>query len=200
MLIVKETAAGTFEEILPGSSFVGSDGNLNGWQCAELWTDAELDAIGVHRVQPVAPPPDPDTQITGYHFERSAGSIIQVLEIALALPLTKAQLAAYAAAKRFYVEVGGIVSPTFGALMTDRDTRAIIAQTIQSIDLGIVQAPVNFKTANGFVPLDRAAFVGIATAIVGHVQSTFDKEGLVDIQINDGTITTKAEVDAAFTA
>ena len=98
------------------------------------------------------------------------------------------------------LEVEGIVSKTYGPLLTDRDTRAIIGQTIQSIDLGIVQAPVNFKTGNGFVPLDRAAFVAIATEIAAHVQSTFDKEGQIDAKINDGTITTKAEIDAAFSS
>ena len=77
---------------------------------------------------------------------------------------------------------------------------AIVGQTIQSIDLGIVTAPVNFKTPQGFVPLDRAAFVAIATEMAAHVQSTFDKEGQVDAQIQAGTITTKAAVDAALTS
>jgi hypothetical protein len=200
MLIAKETTPGTFEEILFGSSFTDQEGVLHGWQCIELWSDSDLNAIGVYRVQPVTPPTDPEVTISGYHFERVNGVITQVIDLVQPLPPTKQQLLDYAAAKRFDLEVGGIVSETYGPLPTDRDTRAIVGQTIQSIDLGIVTAPVNFKTPQGFVPLDRAAFVAIATEMADHVQSTFDKEGQVDAQIQAGTITTKAAVDAALTS
>ncbi|SHH06539.1 DUF4376 domain-containing protein [Bradyrhizobium erythrophlei] len=200
MLIAKETTPGTFEEILFGSSFTGPDGVLHGWQCIELWSDSDLNAIGVYRVQPVTPPTDPEVTISGYHFERVNGIVTQILDLVQPPPPTKQDLLDYAAAKRFDLEVGGIVSATYGPLPTDRDTRAIVGQTIQSIDLGIVTAPVNFKTPQGFVPLDRAAFVAIATEMAAHVQSTFDKEGQVDAQIQAGTITTKAAVDAALTS
>src|ERR1700676_4397103 len=138
LLIVKAAASGTFEEISFGSSFIGSDGALHGWQCAELWTDAELNAVGVYRVQPVPPPTDPDVTISGYHFERVGGNIVQVLDLVQPPPPTKEKLSEYAASKRYDLEVAGIVSKTYGPLLTDRDTRAIIGQTIQSIDLGIV--------------------------------------------------------------
>jgi hypothetical protein len=200
MLIVKETAPETFEEISFGSSFVASDGALHGWQCAELWKDAELNAVGVYRVQPVVPPTDPEVTISGYHFERVGSEIVQVLDLVYPPPPTKETLIEYAAAKRFDIEVGGIVSNTYGPLLTDRDTRSIIAQTIQSIDLGIVAGPINWKTPQGFVLLDRAAFVAIATELAAHVQSTFDKEDEIEAQIEAGTITTKAEIDAAFAA
>jgi hypothetical protein len=200
MLIAKETAPGVFEEIAIGSSFIGSDTALHGWQVIELWSDADLNAIGVFRVQPASPPTDPAVTISGFHFERVNGVVTQILDLVQPPPPTKQNLLDYTASRRFDLEVGGITSQTYGQLLTDRDTRAIIAQTIQSIDLGIIQAPVNFKTPNGFASLDRAAFVGIATELAAHVQSTFDKEGVVDGKINDGTITTKAGVDAALLA
>jgi hypothetical protein len=199
MLVVQETSANVFTEVLPGNSIRASD-VLHPWQITELWTDAELAAVGVYRVQPVAPPTDPEIKITGYHFERKDGVVAQVLDLILPPPPTKQLLRDYAAAKRYDVEIGGIVSPTYGPLLTDRDTRAIVGQAIQSIDLGIVQAPVNFKTQQGFVSLDRAAFMAIASEVAAHVQSTFDKEDEVDAQIEAGTITTKAEIDAAFSA
>lgn len=199
MLIVKDNGQNQFEEILPGSSFVGSDEALHPWQCVELWSDAELNAVGVYKLQPAALPADPDVHILGYHFERDGeGNVVQVLDLQLPGPLTKEQLTAYAAAKRYDKEIGGMVSQTFGHLFTDRDTRALIAQTIQSIDLGIVQAPINWKTPGGFTSLDRAAFIAISTEVAAFVQATFDTEAEIDGQIADGTITTKSEIDAAF--
>lgn len=93
-----------------------------------------------------------------------------------------------------------MVSQTFGQLYTDRDTRALVAQSIQSIDLGIVLAPINWKAPSGFTQLDRAALIAISTEVAAFVQATFDKEAEVDSKIDDGTITTKAEIDAAFAA
>jgi len=198
MLIAKEMAPGVFQEIPFGSSFSGTGGALHGWQCAELWTDAQLAQVGVYRVNPVAQPTDPDVVVNGYHFERVAGKVTQVFNLIKLPPKTKQQLKDYAAAKRYDAEVGGMTSEVFGRLFTDRDTRSIIGQTIQSIDLGIVAEPVNFKTSSGFVALSRADFVAIATALAAHVQSTFDREDAVDASIEAETVTTKAQIDAAF--
>lgn len=114
------------------------------------------------------------------------------------VPKTQEELKAYAARKRYALEVGGITSPTFGPLSTDRETRAILGQAIQSLDIGLATAPIRFKTPNGFVSLDRAASVAISGEIVAHVQSTFNIEDTVDSAINNGTITTFAEIDAHF--
>lgn len=113
-------------------------------------------------------------------------------------PPSKQQLRAHAATKRFALEVGGITSSTFGPLATDRDTRAILAQAIQSLNLGLATAPIRFKTPNGFVSLDREAFLAISGEIVAFVQSTFNIEDTVDAAIADETITTFAEIDAHF--
>jgi len=198
VLIVKEKSQNVFEEVPTGSSFVGSDGALHGWQCAEMWTDADLAKIGVYRVQPAPPPTDADVKIAGYHFERSGTAVVQIIDIIQPPAPTKDQLTAYAAAKRYNKEIGGMLSSTFGFLYTDRDTRSLIGQTIQSIDLGIVQAPINWKTPSGFQPLDRASLMAISKEVVAFVQAAFDRESEVDAKIADGTITTKAEIDAAF--
>ena len=191
MLIVKETTPEVFEEVFNGHTFAGPDGTLHGWQCTELWPDEDLNAIGVYRVQPASMPEDPEVQITGYSFDRIEGQVVQVLDLIMPLTPTKIQLMKYAAAVRFDLEVKGIMSATFGPLPSDRDTRAIVGQTIQSIDLGIFPSPINFKTPMGFSPLDRAAFMAIATEFAAPVQSTFDKEGHVATQIEAETITTK---------
>lgn len=200
MLFVKDNGQSGFEEVLYGNSFFGSDEALHPYQCIELWSEQELNAVGVYKVQPAAPPIDPAVTITGYHFERVDGVITQVLDLIQPPAPTKFQLKDYAAAKRFDHEVGGMVSQTFGQLLTDRDTRALVAQSIQSIDLGIVLAPINWKAPSGFTQLDRAALIAISTELAAFVQATFDKEAEVDSKIDDGTITTKAEIDAAFAA
>jgi len=198
VLYVRDNGPAGIEEITYGQSFIGSDGALHGYQCIELWSEAELNSIGVYKVQPAVPPPDPEVKISGYNFERVNNVISQVLDLIQPPALTTGQLKDYAAARRFDLEVGGMVSHTFGQLLTDRETRALIAQTIQSIDLNIVQAPINWKESTGFVQLDRASFVAIATEVAAFVQATFDKEAEADSKIKDGTFTTKAEVDAFF--
>lgn len=147
MLIVKDNGQSGFQEVFYGDSFIGSDEALHSYQCIELWSEADLNAVGVYKVQPAAPPIDPAVTITGYHFERVDGVITQVLDLIQPAAPTKPQLKDYAAAKRFDHEVGGMVSQTFGQLYTDRDTRALVAQSIQSIDLGIVHAPINWESA-----------------------------------------------------
>lgn len=110
------------------------------------------------------------------------------------------ELKAYAAKRRYEIQSSGVVSQTYGPLLTDRDTTSIIAQAIQSIDLGITTDPINFKTPSGFFPLMRSDLVAISVEIVAHVQSCFDAEGEVAAAIDAMTITTIAEIDAAFSA
>lgn len=198
MLYVKDNSPTSIDEITYGQSFVGSDGALHGYQCIELWSEAELNSVGVFKITPATPPTDPEVKISGYHFERVNNVITQVLDLIQPPAPTAGALKDYAAARRFDLEVGGMVSNTFGPLLTDRDTRALIAQTIQSIDLNIVQAPINWKASTGFVQLDRAAFVGIATEVATFVQATFDKEADAGTKIGDGTFTTKAQIDDFF--
>lgn len=108
----------------------------------------------------------------------------------------KAALRAYAAAKRWRIETGGMVSNTFGAMPTDRETRGLLGDIIQSIDLGITTAPIRFKSATGFVSLDRTALVAMAAEIAEHVQDAFDAEDAIFADIEAETITTTAEIDA----
>jgi hypothetical protein len=198
VLYVKDNGQAGIEEVTYGLSFTGSDGALHGYQCIELWTEADLNKVGVYKVQPATPPTDPEVKISGYHFGRVNNVITQVLDLIQPAAPTAGALKDYAAARRFDLEVGGMVSNTFGPLLTDRDTRALIAQTIQSIDLNIVQAPINWKASTGFVQLDRASFVAIATEVAAFVQTTFDKEAEADDKIKDGVFTTKAQIDDFF--
>lgn len=111
-------------------------------------------------------------------------------------PPTQQELIAYAAAKRYDIETGGLISAAFGQLATDRDTRGILGQAIQLIDLGIIAAPIRFKAPSGFTLLDRAALVAISTEIAAHVQVAFDIEDEVIGKVLNGAITSKAQIDA----
>lgn len=155
----------------------GQGGYVNTIECDPSFagTDAEYQAPEGLTLVPEAdytPPPPPDP--------------------------TSLELKAYASAKRFAIQTGGVTSQTYGPLLTDRDTTAIIGQAIQSIDLGIAPEPTNFKTPSGFFPLMRSDLIAISTAIVAHVQACFDKEGEVAAAIDANAITTIAEIDAEF--
>lgn len=111
---------------------------------------------------------------------------------------SKKELRAYLAAKRYEKEIGGFLSQTFGPLDTSRESQAMIARTIQSIDLGLVTPPINYKSPAGFVQLDRSSLVAIGTEVAAHVQSVFDAEMSAIAAIENGTLTTFAEIEAVI--
>jgi hypothetical protein len=197
MLIAQELEDGTFIDVPYGSSIRTQD-VTHAWQITELWSDQELAGVGVYRVEPAQRPLNPEMVVTGSRYERVEGAVIQILEVASPEPPTKEQLMAHLASVRYDREVGGMVSPNFGALDTDRDTRAIIAQAIQSIDLGIAQEPIRFKANGGWLSLTRPLFVAISQEIVAYVQNLFDLEEEVQGKINSGEITTKGQIEEAL--
>lgn len=56
----------------------------------------------------------------------------------------------------------------------------------------------NFDSGAGIVTLDAAQAFAFATAVSDWVQATFDKRAEILAAITAGTITTRAQVDAAF--
>jgi hypothetical protein len=109
--------------------------------------------------------------------------------------VTTDDLTAYAAAKRFAVETGGIAVDG-SHIATDRASQSLITGAYNYVKEN-PDATVNFKTPNGFVQLTASQMVVIANAVAAHVQACFAAEGTVDAAINAGTITTTAEIDAA---
>lgn len=105
-------------------------------------------------------------------------------------------LKAYAAAKRFEVEVGGIVFNSL-TLWTDRATQSMLGRVVQCLDKGTLTAPLKMKTPVGSLSLDQAQIEAIGAAVAQHVQRAFDTEADVCDAIDLGTITTAVEIDAA---
>lgn len=79
MIAVQETAPGVFTEIARGMSFEAS-GVLHPWQVAELWSDEDLAAIGVYRVEPAEIPPYKAVTNTSYERDETS-KVIQVLTL-----------------------------------------------------------------------------------------------------------------------
>lgn len=109
---------------------------------------------------------------------------------------SKKELFAHLAARRYEMEVGGYVSQTFGPMDTSRANQSMIARTIQSIDLGLVQEPITYKSPAGFVQLDRAALIAVGTEIAAHVQNVFNAENEIAGQIASGAVKTTEQIDA----
>lgn len=106
-----------------------------------------------------------------------------------------ADLAAYAADRRWRAETAGIV--VAGAVIaTDRESQAMImgARLYAQATPG---ANVQFKTAGGFVALGGAQIEAVALAVAAHVQACFAVEAAVLAEIQAGTISTLPQVDGA---
>lgn len=112
---------------------------------------------------------------------------------------SKRQLKAYCALTRWRKEVGGTTVGAYN-VPTDRETQAWLAGAYNYV----VQNPgstVTFKTKTGnFVVLTEAQVIAVAKAVHQFVQSCFAMEKTVDDQIDADTVTTLAQIDAAFEA
>lgn len=111
-----------------------------------------------------------------------------------------ASLKTYAAAKRYEKEiaganVGGVVYPS------DRETQAKLTAAALFAQVDNTQT-FRWKLANGSFTdaLTAAQVVAVAAAVGGYVNGCFAIEQSVGAQIDAGTITTRAQVDAAFAA
>ncbi|NTI92293.1 DUF4376 domain-containing protein [Agrobacterium rhizogenes] len=109
--------------------------------------------------------------------------------------VTTDDLISYAAAKRYAVETGGI---SFGGsqIATDRASQSLITGAYNYVQAN-PDVTVKFKTAAGFVDLTAAQMTAIANAVGAHVQAAFAAEGSAVAAINEGAITTTAEIDTA---
>lgn len=119
---------------------------------------------------------------------------------------TPAQLASYAASRRWQKEVGG-VSVDFGGsignkpVMTDDRSKLMIVGAATSAAQN-TSYTTNWKFADGtFATIGATEISAMASAVAAHVASCFATEQTVDAQVaaNPPTITTTAQVDAAFT-
>lgn len=110
---------------------------------------------------------------------------------------TVADLSAHAAQSRWEKETGGFTLNGMHIATDDRSKIMISGARVAA------EADPNFTTqwkgADGaFVTLDAAMIMAISNAVSTHVSNCFALEAQVLAQIEAGTITTAAEIDAVF--
>ncbi len=108
----------------------------------------------------------------------------------------KAQLTAYAADKRWRAETGGMTVGGMPIATDDRSKQMIIGARIAA------DADANWSTpwvaADGsIVTVDAATMIAISNAVLAHVGACFAIYAEVKADIEAGTVTTTAEIDAA---
>ena len=84
-------------------------------------------------------------------------------------------------------------------IATDRQSQSLIngAYSMASLNSSFT---TKWKTENGtFIALNATAITAVAVAVAQHVANCFNAEATICAGIDAGTITTKAQVDAART-
>jgi hypothetical protein len=109
---------------------------------------------------------------------------------------TKGQLAAYAGSARYNAEISGTLS-SGQPLRTDRVSRTAADQALAYVNAN-PGTTVNWKTLTGFEVWDQTMITTYVTDINRHVQDCFNGEKTANDGINDGSITTLAQIDAIF--
>lgn len=111
----------------------------------------------------------------------------------------KARLEAYAADLRWRREVGGI---NVGGVSVSTDDRAKLMITGARVAAAADPSwsTVWYGADGATYPLDAAAMIAISDAVQAHVNASFSSFATIKAGIGAGTITSTAEIDAAFGA
>jgi len=112
-------------------------------------------------------------------------------------PPTKAELLAYAGDMRWRRETGGITVAGVAIATDDRSKAMIVGARVAAEANG--DWSTNWHGADGQIyPIDSVTMIAISAAVEAHVNSGFATFAAVKADIEAGTITTRAEIDAAF--
>jgi hypothetical protein len=110
---------------------------------------------------------------------------------------SKQELAAYAANKRWQVEVGGCLDPQNRSIATDRESQTKLLAELVDIMNGIRTDPSVWKCGDGsYAVLTNAEMQAVIMAARSHISNAFAIEGQALAAIAAETITTPAEIDA----
>jgi uncharacterized protein DUF4376 len=113
------------------------------------------------------------------------------------LQLSKDQLLAYAAARRYHVETGGITLNGV-SVATDRQSQAMLSAAFNMVQQN-PQFTTMWKGPDGnFAQLTAQQILGIAQAVGLHVAACFAAEAAVVAKINSGDYTTESHINAAL--
>jgi hypothetical protein len=119
-------------------------------------------------------------------------------------PPTKTALSSYAAARRYAAETAGAAwndGENDHTIATDRDSQTKLIAEFAAVQAGLRASPSGWKFAGGeFVGLTNEQMAAVVIAARDHIAGAFAVEQSVCSLIEVGTITTYAEIDAAFSA
>ena len=113
-------------------------------------------------------------------------------------PPTPDELVAYAAAKRWEVENGGMELPDGTRVHTDRESRSNMETLISYLKKKPAGTSKRFKGPDGWSGVDVATLEALGVVIGDFVTAAFAREEEVAEAITAGTVTTTEEIDAAF--
>jgi hypothetical protein len=103
-------------------------------------------------------------------------------------------LKAYAANRRWLTEVGGIEVPGIGQVPTDDRAKMLIMGAAGTLS---AEDTASYVSGNTSILLTGTQFRALHAAVVGHVQACFAMQTQVLAAIEAGTITSRAQIDAA---
>jgi hypothetical protein len=121
-----------------------------------------------------------------------------MLQLNLTNALSQEQLLAFAAAHRWKIEQGGTYLDGV-PLRTDDVTQNKMLGAIKLLENQPVGTAIDFKTPFGWIALDLPHMLAVSLQVGDHVQLCFAKEKEVGEAIAGGTISTEADIVAAFT-
>ncbi|MCA1242938.1 DUF4376 domain-containing protein [Stappia stellulata] len=117
-------------------------------------------------------------------------------------PPTTADLNAHLSAIRRTHETGGVsvtIGPDVIEVATDHEGKTnllgarVAAQEVPGFT-------TDWSAINGIFPLDAAGIIALSDAVLAHINGAFVAQAAVIADIDAGTLTTPAEVEAAFAA
>lgn len=114
-------------------------------------------------------------------------------------PPTVAALHAYAITAR-YSRISTGITVSGVPIAGDTDTQRVILGAWTSAKLDATYVISSYKLANGagYVSLTNAQIIGIGEAMRAFIQACFDQNKVVDAAIDAETMTTFAQIDAAY--
>lgn len=125
---------------------------------------------------------------------REAGN---VAHLAAPTPPSRDDLIAYAADKRWRIEIGGCIVDG-RPIATDRESQSKLLAEMVAIGAGLRADPSPWKCADGtFASLTSAGMLAVIAGARAHVAGAFAVEAAVVAGIASGTITTTAQIDSA---
>lgn len=107
-----------------------------------------------------------------------------------------AMLIAYAAEKRWQVEIAGTTWNGHG-VHTDRESQTKLLAAFVAIGTGLRQDPSPWKFKDGFQDLSNAQMSEVILASLAHVNAAFAVEKALVAEVEAGNITDKSAIDAA---